>query len=128
MTGAGGGIGRATARAFLAAGWNVGLVGRKPSPCRKRLEIVMPHWFFPVDVTDEKATEQMVAKAAAKWGRVDVLFNNAGVSMKGAPVDELDLADIRNLTEVNVMGCFYRCPCRIPPNAKSGADGRPYYQ
>lgn len=84
----------------------MGLVGRKPSPLQETAGNSDAALVLPCDVTDEKATEQMVAEAAAKWGRVDVLFNNAGVSMKGAPVDELDLADIRNLIEVNVMGCF----------------------
>ena len=106
ITGAGGGIGRATARAFLAAGWNVGLVGRRSSPLEETAEGSEKALVLPCDVTDEAATENMVAEVAAKWGRVDVLFNNAGVSLKGAPIDELDVEDIRNLIEVNVMGCF----------------------
>jgi NAD(P)-dependent dehydrogenase (short-subunit alcohol dehydrogenase family) len=57
-------------------------------------------------VSDADATEAMVARATGKWGRVDALFNNAGVAMKGAPIDELDVDEIRRLIDVNIMGAF----------------------
>lgn len=105
ITGAGSGIGRATAHAFMDAGWQVGLVGRREGPLAEtageRDALVLP-----CDVTDEASVDAAFGKAAQHWGRVDALFNNAGVSLKGAPLDELSVPDIRNLIDVNVMGAF----------------------
>jgi NAD(P)-dependent dehydrogenase (short-subunit alcohol dehydrogenase family) len=105
ITGAGSGVGRATAHAFLDAGWQVGLVGRREAPLA---ETAGAHdaLVLPCDVTDETQVDAAFGKAAQAWGRVDVLFNNAGVSLQGAPLDELAVADIRNLIDVNVMGAF----------------------
>ena len=105
ITGAGSGVGRATAGAFLDAGWQVGLIGRRAEPLEEtaggREALVLP-----CDVTDEAAVDATFAQAAEAWGRVDAVFNNAGVSLKGAPIDELAVADIRHLLEVNVVGAF----------------------
>lgn len=105
ITGAGSGIGRATAHAFVEAGWDVGLVGRREAPLAETAG-QSGALVLPCDVTDEAEMDAAVAKAAQHWGRVDALFNNAGVSLKGAPIDELSVADIRNLLDVNVMGAF----------------------
>jgi len=103
ITGAGSGIGRATARTFLEAGWQVGLMGRREAPLS---ETAGGHdaLVLPCDVTDEAATDAAFARAAQHWGRVDALFNNAGVSLGGAPIDELSVADIRRVIDINVMG------------------------
>ncbi|KMK66680.1 SDR family oxidoreductase [Puniceibacterium sp. IMCC21224] len=105
ITGAGSGVGRATATAFLDAGWQVGLVGRREQPLAEtaggRDALVLP-----CDVTDEASVDAAFDQAAQHWGRIDALFNNAGVSLGGAPIDELAVADIRNLIDVNVMGAF----------------------
>lgn len=105
ITGAGSGVGRATAKAFIDAGWDVGLVGRRAAALEETAgdsgALVLP-----CDVTDEDAVDAAFGKAAQSWGRLDALFNNAGVSLGGAPLDELKVADIRNLLEVNIMGAF----------------------
>jgi NADP-dependent 3-hydroxy acid dehydrogenase YdfG len=105
ITGAGSGVGRATARAFIDAGWDVGLVGRRVAALEETAgdsgALVLP-----CDVTDEDAVDAAFGKAAQRWGRLDALFNNAGVSLGGAPLDELKVADIRNLLDVNIMGAF----------------------
>jgi len=105
ITGAGSGVGRATAQAFLKAGWDAGLVGRRETQLAETAgdsgALVLP-----CDVTDEAQVDAAFAKAAGHWGRVDALFNNAGVSLGGAPIDELAVADIRTLIDVNVMGAF----------------------
>jgi NADP-dependent 3-hydroxy acid dehydrogenase YdfG len=106
ITGAGSGVGRATARAFLDAGWNVGLVGRREAALKETAGGHDAALVLPSDVTDADATEAMVATATGEWGRVDALFNNAGVAMKGAPIDELDVDEIRRLIDVNIMGAF----------------------
>ena len=103
ITGAGSGVGRATAQAFVAAGWDVGLVGRREDPLRETAgdsgALVLP-----CDVTDAAAVDAAFGQARDTWGRVDALFNNAGISLKGAPIDELAVEDIRTLLDVNVMG------------------------
>ncbi|WP_028958359.1 SDR family oxidoreductase [Sulfitobacter sp. 20_GPM-1509m] len=105
ITGAGSGVGRATAKAFIDAGWDVGLVGRRVAALEETAgdsgALVLP-----CDVTDEDAVDAAFGKAAQSWGRLDALFNNAGVSLGGAPLDELKVADIRNLLDVNIMGAF----------------------
>ncbi|KEJ96419.1 NADP-dependent 3-hydroxy acid dehydrogenase YdfG [Pseudosulfitobacter pseudonitzschiae] len=105
ITGAGSGVGRATARAFIDAGWDVGLVGRRAAALEETAgdsgALVLP-----CDVTDEDAVDAAFGKAVQAWGRLDALFNNAGVSLGGAPLDELKVADIRNLLDVNIMGAF----------------------
>ncbi|PUB19046.1 SDR family oxidoreductase [Yoonia sediminilitoris] len=103
ITGAGSGIGRATAQAFIDAGWQVGLVGRREAPLTETAgdsgALVLP-----CDVADEDAVDAAFGKAAQHWGQVDALFNNAGVSLGGAPIDELSVADIRRVIDINVMG------------------------
>ncbi|MDV7271587.1 SDR family oxidoreductase [Thioclava sp. A2] len=106
ITGAGGGVGRATARAFLDAGWRVGLVGRRPEPLEETARGHDGALILPCDVTDEAQVDKAFGQAKTAWGHLDALFNNAGVAMKGAPVDELSVADWRNLIDVNVTGSF----------------------
>lgn len=106
VTGAGSGVGRATAHAFLKAGWKVGLVGRREAPLQETAEGYEHALVLPCDVTNEADVDTQFGKAHATWGRLDALFNNAGVSMKGAPIDELSVEEYRTLMDVNVSGAF----------------------
>lgn len=106
ITGAGSGVGRATAQAFLGAGWHVGLVGRRAPALEETAGGHANAMVLPCDVTDEAEVDAAFGRAAGQWGRLDALFNNAGVSLGGAPIDELAVADIRHLLDVNVMGAF----------------------
>ncbi|CUH75997.1 SDR family oxidoreductase [Tropicibacter naphthalenivorans] len=106
ITGAGRGIGKACAKVFLEAGWKVGLVGRQPGPLE---EVAAGHknaLVLPGDVAQEMQVEQIFNRAAAEWGRIDALFNNAGVSVMGATIDEINVADWKRCMEVNVTGAF----------------------
>lgn len=105
ITGAGSGIGRATARAFLAAGWQVALVGRR----RAALEETAgadEALILPADVGDPAEVDAAFAAVARDWGRLDVLFNNAGISAKAAPIDEIPVEDWLRLERVNITGMF----------------------
>ena len=104
ITGAGSGVGRATAQAFLEDGWQVGLVGRRAGALEETAQGHKAALVLPCDVTSEADVDVSFGKAAQHWGRVDALFNNAGVSLGGAPIDELAVADIRHLLDVNIMG------------------------
>ncbi len=106
ITGAGRGIGNACAQAFLEAGWQVGLVGRTAAPLE---EIAAGHdraLALPCDVTDEAAVDAAFDRAFAEWGRIDVLFNNAGVSLPGSTIDEINVKDWRQLIDINLTGSF----------------------
>ncbi len=105
ITGAGGGIGRATARAFLQQGWRVALLGRQ----RERLEETAKANEALIVVADVGRPEQVDAgftAVQAGFGRLDVLFNNAGIFAKPAPIDEIPVQDWLELCQTNITGMF----------------------
>ena len=106
ITGASAGIGRATADRFLAAGWQVALLARNAD---KLAEVAQGHpdaLPLACDVTDESQVAAAFAASLARFGRLDVLFNNAGKSLKAAPIDEISLADWQGMVDVNLTGMF----------------------
>ena len=107
MTGASAGIGKATALRFLLAGWQVGLVARR----RESLEeIAAAHpGAVPLacDVADPAAVESVFAAAAARFGRIDALFNNAGISRPAGLIDEIPVQDWLDTVQVNLNGMFF---------------------
>ena len=108
VTGAGTGIGKASALALAAAGWNVVLTGRRQELLDKAAGEAKGGKAAAIacDVTDEKQVDDLFAKAVEKFGRVDLLFNNAGAGLPGKPIDEITVADWRRVVEVNLTGSF----------------------
>ena len=106
ITGAGSGIGRVTARAFLAAGWQVALIGRRADALVETADGAAAALVLPCDVTDPVSVDAAFGKLRADWGRLDVLFNNAGQSLKAAPIDEIAVEDWLSLSSVNITGMF----------------------
>jgi len=106
ITGAGSGIGRVTARSFLEAGWHVALVGRREEPLRETAGSHEKALVLPLDVTDGDAVAQGVAAIASEWGRLDVLFNNAGVNVGTGMIDEISVEDWLYVSDVNITGMF----------------------
>ena len=106
VTGAGSGIGRATARAFLAAGWRVALMGRRREALAETAAD-HPALILPCDVTDPAQVDAAFADLKADFGRLDVLFNNAGISAKAAPIDEIPVADWLAVNATNINGMFF---------------------
>ena len=106
ITGAGSGVGKATARVFLDAGWRVGFVGRRAEALEEAADGHANALILPCDVSDEAAVEAAFGKAQNEWGHLDALFNNAGVNIKGAPIDEIPVADWRKLIDINLTGAF----------------------
>ena len=107
MTGAGSGIGAATAQALSADGWTVVLAGRRAAAldevagrCPGEVRAV------PTDVTDEAAVRALFDGAVAELGRVDLLFNNAGTFSPAHTVDEVPLAEWQAAVAVNLTGVF----------------------
>ena len=106
ITGAGSGIGRLTAKAFLDAGWKVGLVGRREAPLEETAGGNTNALVLPFDVADPEAVEAGFDKAMAEWGHIDALFNNAGVGLKGAMIDEIPADEWIKLSSINITGMF----------------------
>ncbi len=107
ITGASSGIGRATAEKFLSEGWQVGLIARRQGALD---EVAGGHAGAHVavaDVTDADALERAIGALVGKMGRLDVLFNNAGIFGASGPIDEIDVAEWRRVLDVNVSGMFY---------------------
>jgi NAD(P)-dependent dehydrogenase (short-subunit alcohol dehydrogenase family) len=105
VTGAGSGIGRATARAFMAAGWRVALLGRRQAALEETAGTGAA-LVLPADAGVPEEVEAAFARVKAEWGRLDVLFNNAGISLPGAPIDEIAVEDWLRLSQVNITGMF----------------------
>jgi NAD(P)-dependent dehydrogenase (short-subunit alcohol dehydrogenase family) len=100
ITGASSGIGRVTAEHFLAEGWRVGLIARRADKLA-----VVTHTnavSLPCDVTDEEAVDA----AFARFGDLDVLFNNAGMFGPQTTIDEITLSDWQQVVDVNLTGMF----------------------
>jgi NAD(P)-dependent dehydrogenase (short-subunit alcohol dehydrogenase family) len=106
ITGAARGIGKTCAEHFLANGWKVGIVGRTPESVQAMADSHENALALPCDVTDEAQVDAAFDKAVAEWGRIDALFNNAGVALKGTTIDEVDVKAWRNLIDINVTGSF----------------------
>ena len=107
ITGAGSGIGRATARRFLDAGWRVGLLGRREDALTETAAGMDAALILPCDVTDSAAVDSAFDRAGARWGRIDALFNNAGGGLTGATPDDIDPEAFRAVIDVNVIGVFH---------------------
>jgi NADP-dependent 3-hydroxy acid dehydrogenase YdfG len=107
VTGAGSGIGAASATALVDAGWRVVLAGRRAEPLAE-LASTRPDRMtaVPTDVTDEASVGALFTTVVAEHGRVDLLFNNAGRGSFEQAVDEISLADWRAVVDVNLTGTF----------------------
>ena len=110
VTGAGSGVGQAAALALLAAGWHVVLAGRRSMPLQQvavqsgvsagRCLVV------PADVSDESSVQALFSTIVERFGRLDLLFNNAGVNAPGIPLEDLSLAQWKNVVDINLTGMF----------------------
>jgi NAD(P)-dependent dehydrogenase (short-subunit alcohol dehydrogenase family) len=107
VTGAGSGIGRAVSTAFLEAGYRVVVAGRREEPLRATLAGHESQGLVvPADVTREESVEHLFHLAREGFGRIDVLFNNAGVFGTPAPIDDLSLEQWRLVIDTNLTGAF----------------------
>ncbi|MFF5624432.1 SDR family oxidoreductase [Microbacterium sp. NPDC012755] len=104
VTGAGSGIGRAVARAMLEDGFRVALAGRREEALRETADGHADALVVPTDVTVESEVEALFDRVVAEWGRVDVLFNNAGAFGPTASAAEISPADWRRTLDVNLTG------------------------
>ncbi|MFC1417946.1 SDR family oxidoreductase [Streptacidiphilus cavernicola] len=110
VTGAGSGIGRATALALLEAGWAVALAGRRAEPLQQTAAAgaggAGASLVVPTDVTDPVAVDALFTAVREAFGRLDLLFNNAGVSAIAAAPEELSFEQWRRVVDTNLTGAF----------------------
>jgi len=107
VTGAGSGIGRASAIALAQAGFTVALSGRRREPLEAAAVAAGNGAFaVPVDVRDPGSVAGLFSEVEERHGRLDVLFNNAGVSARPVPLEELDAEQWRVVIETNLTGVF----------------------
>ena len=107
VTGAGQGIGRAAAQALLADGWTVAVLGRRIEPLQETVAGQDRGLAITADVGDRAQVETAFAQVLARFGRLDVLFNNAGRGAPAVDFDELSVEDWHGVVAANLNGTFF---------------------
>ena len=110
VTGAGSGVGRAAALALLAEGYAVVLAGRRPGPLEATVEAAgeasSRALAVPCDVGDPASVRDLFARTKDAFGRLDLLFNNAGMGAPAIPMEELGVEQWQAVVNVNLTGAF----------------------
>ncbi|MBL8568248.1 MAG: SDR family oxidoreductase [Phreatobacter sp.] len=108
VTGAGSGIGRASALALARAGYAVVIAGRRKDELDKTVTMAAGGTVVavPTDVSDEASVAALFKTVKDRFGRIDVLFNNAGMGAQAVPLDELPIEKWKQVVDVNLTGSF----------------------
>lgn len=126
VTGAGSGIGRATALAFARKGASVVLAGRREAELATVAGLIEEMGgraeVTPTDVTDEHAIEALVRRTSDTFGRLDISFNNAGISSQG-PIGTFEAADFDRLMTTNLRGVWLLMKAEIAAMTRFGNGG-----
>src|SRR3954464_7649961 len=107
VTGAGSGIGRAVARTLLKAGYRVALAGRRREQLEDTAQGLPTALVVPTDVAKSESVAALFRTASQKFGRIDLLFNNAGVNAPPVPFEDLEDEQWLNVVNINMTGMFY---------------------
>ena len=127
ITGAGSGVGRAAALALAGDGWTAVAAGRRPGPLADAVELIEQAGgsaaAVPADVADPESVDRLFECIRADFGRIDLLFNNAGAAPTPVAFEQISLEDWRRVVDVNLTGSFL-CARRavaymasLPPDA-----------
>jgi NAD(P)-dependent dehydrogenase (short-subunit alcohol dehydrogenase family) len=107
ITGAGSGVGRAVAIHLSQAGWSVVLVGRKKDALEETAKALKGDFLVaPADIGEPEAVKSVFAQIKDKFGRLDLLFNNAGMGTPAVPIEDLTFAQWQAIVGVNLTGAF----------------------
>ena len=109
VTGAGSGIGKAVAIALMGAGYRVALAGRRADALESTLHAAAAEGDsipVPTDVTDSDSVARLFTTVLEQFGRLDLLFNNAGTNAPATPLEDLPTAQLRSVIETNLLGPF----------------------
>ena len=110
VTGAGSGIGKSVALTLLKDGYSVALAGRRKDALEQTVKesgAGTRALAVPTDVSDPQSVKTLFAKAKEAFGRLDLLFNNAGVNAPGIPLEDLTVEQWRNVVNINLSGMFF---------------------
>lgn len=127
ITGGSKGLGAAMAEGLASAGANVLLASRNLEESQAAADIIASDYgvktaAIQADVSSPDDVDAMVTKAATEFGRIDILFNNAGINIRG-PIDELSYEDFQKVQEINVNGVWL-CARAVAPHMKKQGKGR----
>ena len=110
ITGAGTGVGRAAALALYANGYALTLAGRRSDILNTTVDLIQDDGertlIVPTDVSDPESVKALFQQTCHKFGRVDVLFNNAGLGARPVPLEELSVEEWQSVVDVNLTGAF----------------------
>jgi NAD(P)-dependent dehydrogenase (short-subunit alcohol dehydrogenase family) len=107
ITGAGSGVGRAVATHLSQAGWSVVLVGRKKDALEETAKALKGDFLVtPADIGEPEAVKSVFAQTKEKFGRLDLLFNNAGMGTPAVPIEDLTFEQWQAIVGVNLTGAF----------------------
>jgi NAD(P)-dependent dehydrogenase (short-subunit alcohol dehydrogenase family) len=108
VTGAGSGVGRAAALALAADGWTVALAGRRKDQLEETAKLAgdATTLVVPTDVTDPASVQALFTTVRDRFGRLDLLFNNAGVGAPGVLLEDLPFAEWKKVVDTNLTGMF----------------------
>jgi len=109
VTGAGTGIGKAVTLALLRGGYALALAGRRPEPLEQTAAEsgdIARTLVVPTDVSDPAAVQALFTAVQERFGRLDLLFNNAGIFVPGIEIDALSVAQWKAVVDVNLTGSF----------------------
>jgi NAD(P)-dependent dehydrogenase (short-subunit alcohol dehydrogenase family) len=111
VTGASSGIGRACSLALLSRGWKVVMVGRRADALQEAIQAAGVHGSnalaIPTDLTQESEVAKLFAAIAQRFGRLDLLFNNAGMSLPYTLPSDMSGQEWRQMVDINLNGAFY---------------------
>ncbi len=126
ITGAGSGVGRATAVALAGAGWNVAILGRRENALLETAGIAGEHGgkvlVCPCDIGDEAAVAAMGKRVLAEFGEVEVLVNAAGTNAPKRALEVLSSADFHDMMNTNLNGAYY-CVQAFLPGMRARGSG-----
>src|SRR6184192_2374898 len=107
VTGAGSGVGRAVALTLMQAGYALVLSGRRPEPLQKTAQAAKGESLVvPTDVGNPASVKALFAKAKEAFGRLDLLFNNAGIGAPAVPLEDLTFEQWKAVVDTNLTGAF----------------------
>lgn len=110
ITGAGSGVGRAVSLALLGAGWSVALAGRRGDRLRETADLAADHaaraLACETDVADPAAVSALFEVTVARFGHLDLLFNNAGTGAPPVPLEDLTFEQWKRVVDINLTGAF----------------------
>lgn len=109
VTGAGSGIGQASALALVEAGWTVVLAGRRKAALEETVSLAgtnAPVLAVPTDVARPESVASLFGEVRSRYGRVDLLFNNAGVSSRSTAFEDLTYEQWQTVVDINLTGAF----------------------